>query len=200
MDRNDDSLEQIARAAADGDRAAFRSLVEATTQTLYRVALRTVGDRTDADDIVQETFIRAWGSLDRLRDPAAVVGWLCRIASNVAADLYRARGRRRSWSLDLAASDGIALVERLAAAGPDPEKRTGDAQLARAALALVGELPEKHRLVLLLREVDGMSYSEIAEALGIATGTVESRLHRARAALAKKIDRLRSRHEREVMT
>lgn len=192
------SIEAVARAAAGGDRDAFRALVEATSAVVYRVALRSLGEPADADDVVQETYVRAWRSLDRLRDPAAVVGWLCRIAANVAADLHRSRGRRRTWSLDASSEDGAALVERLSSDDPDPEKQVGDAQLARAALALVGELSEKHRMVLLLREVDGMSYAEIAGALGLSVGTVESRLHRARAALARKIARLEAVHQREV--
>lgn len=198
MTDHDDSIESIARAAAAGDRDAFRALVDASAPTVYRVALRSVGDRADADDVVQETYVRAWRSLDTLRQPAAVVGWLCRIAGNVAADLHRSLGRRRTWSLDHSAEDGAALVERIASDDPDPEKRVTDAELARAALALVGELSDKHRMVLLLREVDGMSYAEIAEALELSVGTVESRLHRARAALAKKIARLEAVHQREV--
>lgn len=198
MNDHDEAIESVARAASEGDRDAFRALVERTAPVVYRVALRSVGDRADADDVVQETFVRAWRSLDSLRDHGAALGWLCRIASNVAADLHRARGRRRARSLDLSTEDGVALVEQIASDDPDPEKRAVDSQLARAALALVGELSEKHRMVLLLREVDGMSYTEIAEALELSVGTVESRLHRARAALAKKIARLEAVHQREV--
>jgi RNA polymerase sigma-70 factor (ECF subfamily) len=159
------------RAAADraraGDREGFRALVEETHATVFRLAAALVSDRDEAADVTQETYVRAWGRVGELRDGAAALGWLCRIARNVAHD------RRRSWWTRVRAP--LAAAERAGA--------------VRAALAA---LPEKHRVVLALRELEGMSYAEIAEATGVPLGTVESRLSRARAALAR---RLASRRE-----
>jgi RNA polymerase sigma-70 factor (ECF subfamily) len=180
-------IADVAARAREGDPAAFRRLVELTSDRLFRVAAHVCGDRDDADDVVQETFIRAWGRLGELRDPAAVVGWLGRIARNAARDRLRAR-RRRGEDRRAAASSRSAREPAEPGSGPD--EKLASAQLAGQVRRAVDALSDKHRVVLLLREVDGMSYQEIAELLAIPAGTVESRLHRARARLARALARL----------
>lgn len=176
------------RAAADGaragDREAFRALVEETHATVFRLAVALASDRDEAADVTQETYVRAWGRIDELQDGAAAVGWLCRIARNVAHD------RRRSWwSRIRAPLDAIAGEP---APGEDaPDAALASAERAEAVRAALAKLPEKHRVVLALRELEGLSYEEIAEAIGVPVGTVESRLHRARAALARRLSALR---------
>jgi RNA polymerase sigma-70 factor (ECF subfamily) len=176
------------RAAADGARAgdpeAFRALVDATHATVFRLAAALVRDRDEAADVTQETYVRAWGRLDELRDGGAALGWLCRIARNVAHD------RRRSWWSRIRAPLDALAGE---AAPPEglPDAALAAAERAGAVRAALARLPDKHRVVLALREVEGLSYEEIAAALGVPVGTVESRLHRARAALAKRLGRLR---------
>jgi RNA polymerase sigma-70 factor (ECF subfamily) len=172
-------LRAAAERARAGDEGAFRALVDATHATVFRLAAALAGDRDEAADVVQETYIRAWDARETLRDGAAALGWLCRIARNVAHD------RRRSWW-----SRGRAPLERAALDLRAAEVRGADEALAAAARAgevrrALAGLPEKHRVVLALREVEGMAYEEIAVALGIPVGTVESRLHRARAGLAR---------------
>ena len=183
---------ELARRAAAGDRAAFEDLVEATHGMLFRVALRICGARADADDVVQETYVRALQGLGGIQDPGATMGWLCAITRNFATDRVRARGRRAAWSLDEPVEAGATTLLRDAVAGDDPgaEQHLGGAQLAAALHAAIAELKEKHRVVITLREIDGLSYEEIAVALDISIGTVESRLHRAREALAKKVKKL----------
>ena len=177
------------RAAADGARAgdpeAFRVLVAETHATVFRLAAALVSDRDEAADVTQETYVRAWGRIDELRDGAAALGWLCRIARNVAHD------RRGSWwSRVRAPLEAIAGVAAPREAGPDASFAAAErAEAVRAALA---KLPEKHRVVLALREFEGLSYEEIAAATGVPRGTVESRLHRARAALARRLSGLRA--------
>jgi RNA polymerase sigma-70 factor (ECF subfamily) len=177
------------RAAADGARAgdpeAFRVLVAETHATVFRLAAALVSDRDEAADVTQETYVRAWGRIEELRDGAAALGWLCRIARNVAHD------RRGSWwSRVRAPLEAIAGVAAPREAGPDASFAAAErAEAVRAALA---KLPEKHRVVLALREVEGLSYEEIAAATGVPRGTVESRLHRARAALARRLSGLRA--------
>jgi RNA polymerase sigma-70 factor, ECF subfamily len=185
-----DDLEILAKAAASGDPEAFRALVDATHATVYRVALRVVGDTDEAADVTQETFVRAWQKLASLREHAAVRGWLCRIARNLATDRTRWRARRKHRSLDEVGDEGLApLVERLCSDDPGPEEQLASAQLGDALRRVLDGLSEKHRVVLLLREVDGMSYEEIAAALDCPVGTVESRLHRAREALARRLEK-----------
>ncbi len=176
------------RAAADGARAgdpeAFRALVDATHETVFRLAAALVQDRDEAADVTQETYVRAWGRIDELRDGGAALGWLCRIARNVAHD------RRRSWwSRIRAPLDALAGEASPPEAAPDAS--VASAERARAVRAALAGLPETHRVVLALREVEGLSYEELSEALGVPVGTVESRLHRARAALAKRLGNLR---------
>jgi RNA polymerase sigma-70 factor (ECF subfamily) len=174
------SLESLSARAAQGDRGAFTDLVLRTHRVVYRVALRIVGIEADAEEVAQETYIRAWQGLATVRSHAATQGWICQIARHVAHDRVRARGRRRAEPIE-------PLLPEIRADDPSADEQLGSARLsARVQTALSG-LKEKHRLVLSLREMDGMSYEEIADALGCAVGTVESRLHRARKALAKKV-------------
>jgi len=178
------SLRIAAERARAGSPDAFRELVERSHETVFRLAAALLGDRDEAADVTQETYVRAWERLGELRDPAAVTGWLCRIARNVARD------RRGSWWARIRAPLDAA-TERRAAASEPPAPTPHDALEAREAAGAVQRalrlLPEKHRAVLVLREVEGMSYDEIALALGVPVGTVESRLHRARAGLARRL-------------
>jgi RNA polymerase sigma-70 factor (ECF subfamily) len=174
----------LAERASRGDRGAFTALVGRTHGTVYRVALRIVGVQADAEEVVQDTFVRAWEGLPALRDPAAAQGWLCQIARHLAHDRLRARMRRPADPLD-----GVA--DRLTSGEAGADDRLGSAKLGEAVRTAMAGLKEKHRLVLALREIDGMTYEEIAGALGCAVGTVESRLHRARQALLKKVKALR---------
>ncbi len=192
-------LESLATRAADGDQAAFRTLVDKTHATSYRLALRMLSNPAEAEDVVQETFVRTWQSLGKLRDKRATLAFICRITRNVATDKLRKRGRRRIESLDAQIGDGIgALVDSIADDGPAPDELVSSAQVQVAVRAVVDQLKDKHRMVLLLREVDGMSYDEISTVLGVPVGTVESRLHRARKELAQKLERLVRAQQKEA--
>ena len=193
-DAEGDALAAVAARAQAGERDAFRELIELTTPRIYRLAVRMLGDPDEADDVVQETYIRAWGRLDELRDPASAMGWLARVARNAARDRLRWWKRRRRESFDEAGAP-LARMVAMADSAPLADEALAAAQTGAAVARAVAALPDKHRVVLLLREADGMSYEEIAESLGVAVGTVESRLHRARAALARKLERVALREE-----
>lgn len=172
------------------DESAFHEVVERTHATVFRLAYALVGDRDEAADVTQETYVRAWNRRGELRDPGAVTGWLGRIARNVAHD------RRRSWWSRIRAplgdaGDGAAEIDP-AIGADDRLAAEQEASSVRRAMRL---LPEKQRVVLTLREVEGMTYEQIAEVLELPLGTVESRLHRARAALAKRLRASRAREE-----
>jgi RNA polymerase sigma-70 factor (ECF subfamily) len=177
------ALAPLAERTRDGDSAAFRQLVEATSERLYRLAFHLMRDQDEADDVVQETFIRAWQRRGDLRDPSAVVPWLSRIARNAARDRLRWWRRRP----ERARSE----VESAGAATPADQTLIDQERAAEVRRGL-DVLSEKHRVILLLREVEDMSYEQIAELLDLPVGTVESRLHRARAALARKLEKKRS--------
>jgi RNA polymerase sigma-70 factor (ECF subfamily) len=182
-------LADTAARARGGDLAAFRELIRLTTARLFRIAVYMVGDRDEADDLVQETFIRAWGRMDDLREPAAALAWLAGITRNAARDRLRSRHRRAR----LVESERDRIVDN--PAGQRPDDNLAAAQLGAAVRRAVDDLADKYRMVLLLREVDGMSYEQVAQLLDLPVGTVESRVHRARAALGRRLERMRKRGE-----
>lgn len=161
-------LELIAKAQG-GDKQAFGELVHCHREGVVNLVYRMSGDIHLAEDVAQETFIRAWRGLARYRPRSPFRNWLYRIATNAALDALR-RGRE---SVDI---DGLAL----AASGPGPEGtvegREREKQVQQAVLAL----PSASRAVLVLREYEGLSYRQIAEVLDIPMGTVMSRLSYAR--------------------
>ncbi|MEX0775568.1 MAG: sigma-70 family RNA polymerase sigma factor [Phycisphaeraceae bacterium] len=175
MGPSDEELVQRARA---GDRQAFHLLVERHAAGLYSVAALMTSRAMDAQDIVQETLLGAFQGLDRFRGEASVKTWLVRILAKQVARHRRHESYRRMASLDdAAAMDGNPRLAVPAATG------ASDARLDLADL--LGRLPEDQRDVLVLRELEGLSYEEIAQALDIPRGTVESRLFRARQAIRK---------------
>ncbi|MEW5855719.1 MAG: sigma-70 family RNA polymerase sigma factor, partial [Myxococcota bacterium] len=188
------ALGALCRRAAGGDQAAFRAWVNLVTPTLYRLGLRMVGSTAEAEDVVQETVVRAWQGLAGLRDPDASLGWACGIARHIALDHLRRRARRPTVELDAQAQEGARpVLERLADPGASPEEQVSSGHAQQVLRAVIATLPEKHRLVLMFRDIDGMSIEETAAALGCPPGTVDSRLHRARALLGKKVRALSAR-------
>jgi RNA polymerase sigma-70 factor (ECF subfamily) len=192
--RDVDTLAVLARAAGAGDARAFRAWVEAVTPTVYRLAFRMLRSGADAEDVVQETMVRAWQNLGGMQDPQASLAWVCRVARNVATDRARSRGRgAMGHSVPLEGDDARDWAHRLTDPGADPEQLAHDAGARAFLRSVMDALPENHRLVLMMVDVDGASAPEVAAALDIPVGTVDSRLHRAREALGKKIRGLKAR-------
>lgn len=158
--------------ARRGEGAAFAELVERHAGALYRLAYALVSDAADAEDVLQETLIAVYRQAGRFRRESAVKTWMSAILVRQAARLRRHRARRRAESLDAAG-------ER---AG-----RGGGADFRLDLAEALEDLSPEHREVIALREIRGLSYAEIAEALAVPRGTVESRLHRARQALRERL-------------
>jgi RNA polymerase sigma-70 factor, ECF subfamily len=175
--------ELIARAQ-ESDLDAFNHLVARHQNAVYNVALRYVRAPDLADDVTQDTFLRAYSAIDTFHNNGGVGfrSWLLRIASNRALDILRARKRRPAESLDAAMDD-----EESTWAPADPSEtppqfaERGD--LAQHLESALGQLSPDQRLVVILSDIQGHSYDEIAEIVGTAPGTVKSRLHRGRARL-----------------
>lgn len=172
----------VARAR-NGDHEAFRVLVERYQGRAHRLAARILGDPEQARDAVQDGFLKAYGSLDRFEGRSGFYTWLYRLIFNLCIDLKRRdrSGRHVEWDDEVArelADDPSGGDPARALAEPAAELERGETRdaLARAIAAL----PEEARRTLLLREVDGLSYAEIARCLSIPKGTVMSRLHHAR--------------------
>ncbi len=201
MGKSDEAsdLQKLSVSAAGGDESAFRALVARVTPTVYRIGYHMLGRDAEAQDVVQETFIRVWQQLGTLRDHAAIMAWICRIARNLCADRLRAEKRRPADAFDeLELSKLATALERAGRLPETPEELVVSAEDRQALLALVATLREKHRVVLLLRLVEGMRCVDIATTLGCPIGTVESRLHRARGELAGKLERAARRRAKEV--
>ena len=175
---------QLVIEARAGSQAAFRTLVERYDVRLYEVVLRIVRDRADAEEIVQETFLRAWRNLAGFQFDSALYTWLYRIAVNAAVDSSKRRKRRPTRSLDAVRDDDSeSLGSELVGHAEPPAAASERAELVDLVRAGVEELPEPFKSILVLREYAEMSYDQLAEVLGVPKGTVESRLFRARLKL-----------------
>ncbi|MCC7073487.1 MAG: sigma-70 family RNA polymerase sigma factor [Deltaproteobacteria bacterium] len=184
--------QQLVDAARGGDGRAFRALVEAHQARLFAVAFGMLRDRDDAMDAVQDAFIKAHKKLAEFEGNAAFSTWLYRICVNLCIDRKRADARRRKVDLDDALAthkpeDALYGESEIGGrlSGENPLRTLSDKQLGAEIGRAMGELSEDHRAILLLREVEGMSYEEIAEALEIPRGTVMSRLFHARRNLQR---------------
>ncbi|MGF1509063.1 MAG: RNA polymerase sigma factor [Myxococcota bacterium] len=165
-------------AARNGDRRAYAHLVEAYQKRVYAIAFGVVRHREDAWDVAQEAFVKAYKHLDRFEGSAAFYTWLYRITTNLAIDHIRERKRKRTEPLEEAPPVRAPEDHRA-----DPEAAVDRAELGRILADAMDQLSEKHRAIIVLREVEGLSYEEMAEVLGIAKGTVMSRLFHARQKL-----------------
>lgn len=180
-----EQIQGLVRRARAGDSAAFEQLIDCYKHRIYNYVLRMVGDPDTAEDIAQETFIRAYSSLASFRGASSVQTWLYRIASNLAIDTMRRRKYRyNSFSLDEPLSTLDTEVSRdIEDEGPGPERQLQTRQLQQKVTDAIARLSPKLRTVIILYELQNMSYEEIAEILGAPLGTIKSRLFNAREQL-----------------
>jgi len=164
-----------------GDARAFDLLVLKYQHRVIAVITKLVRDRDAAQDVAQDTFVRAWKAIDKFRGDSAFYTWLYRIATNTAKNWLVAQGRRPSQDVDINDSEAPELAELSDAATPDAV--TNSEQLAEKIQQAMNKLPSELRQAISLRELDGLSYEEIAEELGCPVGTVRSRIFRAREAI-----------------
>ena len=167
------------RRALQGDREGFRALVEAYQGRIFRLVLQVIHSREDAEDIVQESFVKAYLSLNTFKGQSSFYTWLYRIAYNMAIDYQRRSSRRGGAPVEL---DEVHQTVTPADPGniDGPQDMLVRKEQAARISKVMGELSEDHRVVITLREIDGLSYDEIAEVTGVSKGTVMSRLHYAR--------------------
>jgi RNA polymerase sigma-70 factor (ECF subfamily) len=180
----------LVHRARSGDERAFRTLVERYQKKVYAVALGMVKDREEAMDVVQEAFVKVHRSLDTFKADATFYTWLYRITVNVCIDVIRRRGAMRAEAVEFDERVGHDLAEANLGAvssqlGSNPEKSVLRRELGEKIQEALEQIPEKHRAILLLRELDGLSYEELAQVLEIPKGTVMSRLFHARAKVQK---------------
>jgi RNA polymerase sigma-70 factor (ECF subfamily) len=165
-----------------GDAPAFEELVMTYQHRVFGVALRMLGNRAEAEDVAQEAFVRAHRALGAFRGDAKLSTWLYAITSRLCLNRL-ASGERRM------ARQGEDALLRLSDAGPRPDAALERRELETALGRAIAELPEDRRIVVVLRDLEGLSYEEIAQVLELELGTVRSRLHRARVELKEKLER-----------
>jgi RNA polymerase sigma-70 factor (ECF subfamily) len=176
-----DSPELAARLRR-GDAGAFEELVIAHQHRVYGVALRMLGDRTAAEDLAQEVFLRAHRGMAGFRGEAKLSTWLYAIASRLCLSRLAAGPRRGQ-------SAGEEILARLADQGADPSDEAERSEREAALHRAIAGLAEDRRIVIVLCDLEGLSYEETASVLGVPVGTVRSRLHRARLDLKDKLER-----------
>lgn len=172
----------LVAASQRGNQAAFGEIVRRYQRAVHRLAWSLTRSAADADDLAQETFMRAWGAIGRFEPGQPLFPWLARIVTNQAFSLFRTRRRRPETSID-------ALLEAGQQWGVDDDPADHSANRERDAhlRECFDELAPEHQAVLALRAVQDLSYDEIARALEVPVGTVMSRLSRARAELRRRL-------------
>ena len=186
----------IVTRAQNGDRDAFRILVEENQQRIFSLVMRVLRcDRDTAADLSQEVFLRVFRGLPTFDGSARFHAWMHAIAMNVCITEYRRKRtqKRGKWTFSLDAP--IGGTDDLYIDPPsrerDPSDRAQHSEIARKVRAAMGELPEEFREAVLLRDLQNLSYEEIAEILKVPPGTVRSRIHRGRLLLQSKLEELR---------
>src|SRR4051812_2535272 len=178
----------LVRAAQRGDDHAFRQLVERYQRRIYQLALGMTKDPDDAMDIAQETFVRVHKYLPSFKGDSSFFTWTYRIAMNLCLDAQRRKGRTER--IDMTQGDDAeieAAMDVPSAALAGPQRQTLNGELKDKIEEALSGPSENHRSILLLREVEGLSYEELSKVLGIRKGTVMSRLFHARLKMQNKL-------------
>lgn len=192
--RGDEDRDLVDRARA-GDTRAFEALIRRYQTWVFTLALRMVGDRAEAEDMAQEIFLKAYRGLKGFKGTSRFSTWLYAIASHHCLNHLQAGHRRPLQHGSVgdrpsrAGNDPPALVDRLADEAPRADALLERSDRARIVQAELANLTEEHRIILVLREIQGLSYEEIAQALRLEPGTVRSRLHRARMEMKARLTR-----------
>jgi RNA polymerase sigma-70 factor (ECF subfamily) len=168
-----------------GDPRAFEALVIAHQHRVFGVALRMLRNRAEAEEVAQEVFLRVHRAIDDFRGEAKLSTWLYAITSRLCLNRL-ASGERRL------AREGDEALTRLASGDDDPADALERSEMETALQRAIAELPEERRIVVVLRDLEGLAYEEIAAALDLPLNTVRSRLHRARMDLKEKLERFLS--------
>ena len=185
----DDEQELVARAR-QGDTASFSILLRRYEGKIFRLAMNITQNREDAEDVLQESFLKAYEHLDQFLGNSKFYTWIVRIAVNQALMKLRKRRSDRAVSLDEQIDTGEdTIVREIAAWDPDPEQRYSREELHTILTSVIDELAPIYRTVFTLRDVDGLSTEETAEALDLSVPAVKSRLLRARLQLRDKLTR-----------
>ena len=172
---------ELVTAAREGDAEAFGLLVRRHQKRVYRLAVHLLKSGAEAEDVTQDTFVRAYGALDRFDGRSEPFTWIYRICVNLSLNALRSRKTRRASSPDDPRIEGLLVDNR--PAGASPARSSADKQLGRALIEGIDELSDTLRTTLVLVCIDGLSHAEAGEVLGCPEGTIAWRVHEARKKL-----------------
>jgi RNA polymerase sigma-70 factor (ECF subfamily) len=180
---------ELVRRARGRDEAAVRAIITANNRRLYRLARGILRNDSEAEDVVQETYVRAFTHLADFRGDSSVATWLSRIAMNEALGRLRRRRPGVEWSSLPEGTLEAQIIQFPHASTDDPEKSMAQREIQHFVEHAIDELPEAFRLVFITRVIEGMNVEETAEILKLKPETVKTRLHRARAMLRDNVEK-----------
>ena len=193
-----DEDRELVRRVKAGDVLAFRELVERYQKRAHAIAMGIVGSYADAEDVVQDAFLKAYRNISFFREESSFYTWLYRIVYNLAIDYGRKKYRHVESSVGDSVMLDTSLQKAQKASSPavgraeNPDESLTRRELGEEISKAIAELSPDHRAVIVLREIEGLSYSEISDLIGCSKGTVMSRLHHARKKLQKSLGRFLS--------
>ena len=184
-----EELEKLIIRCQAGDRQAFMQLVQSHQNMVFAALYRMMKDRSEVEDLAQEVWVKVYQSIRKLKAPGAFRSWLHRIALNTFRDRMRQKGNKIAFSLDegYQMDNGDSVQVELEAPGLLPEETLLQGEWKEHLDQAILDLPEAHRAVIVMREIQGLTYDEIASVLDISLGTVKSRIARAREKLVHKL-------------
>lgn len=182
---------KLIQACKNGEIEAFEALVDAYQSKVYSIAFHMLGHEQDAQDAAQEAFLKAYRYIGDFKQTSGFYTWIYRITYNVCLDMIRKRGKAQTTSIDKNYVDasGDEMVFQVEDPAQGPEEKAVRAETAVLMREAIGKLKESYRVIVIMRDIQDMTYDQIAEALEISVGTVKSRLSRARESLKKIIIR-----------
>ena len=183
---------ELARRCSGGDEEAWRVLVGRFQKKVWHVAYQFTGRADEAEELTQEIFLHLLSAFRTFDASGSLPAWLQRVARNYAIDHYRKRRRERSMVVDGEESEGLVAVARDTTVGNDPHRALEEKDLAAFLRQVIDRLPSELGQAVILRDLQGMSYEEMATILEIPLGTVKSRINRGRLELAKLLKRRRA--------
>jgi len=181
---------ELVRRARNRDEAAIRLIMQSNNRRLYRIARGILRNDSEAEDVVQETYVRAFTHLDGFRGDSSLATWLARIAMNEALGRLRRQRPEVEWtSLPSGVLEAQIIQFPLSATSDDPEKSMAQREIQHVVEHAIDELPDAFRIVFITRVIEGMNVEETGEILGLKPETVKTRLHRARTMLRNNVEK-----------